>query len=138
MYAKDSVYLCEKMSGKDSVETVVRSLPFNGEEKSFAAWRDKFEAVACAKSYLSALESDADLPFTSSEMLDPTDEDDIVRIKARQANDNAMAALTLALTDTAIGRLFIGRAKSTEYPRGKAHRVWTLLKEHYKPTDAGR
>ena len=70
------------------------SLPvFNGKYAAFQVWWTKFRAFATAKGFVQALLTANDLPGKEDEVLDPSNDVDKTKIKARERNSLAMAYL---------------------------------------------
>ena len=123
------------MSAKDSSEVTIRALVFSGTAAKFPVWLSKFTAIAQAKGYKKSLVKDPDLPSKANEKLDESVATDKVKIDALKRNDNAMAALTLALADNSTTNMYLEGAKSLDFPDGVASVVMDKLKKAYLPKD---
>jgi hypothetical protein len=119
----------------DTVNDKAIKLPtFDGKKKSFQLWWSRFMAFAVIQRFARALVSggEKDLPDKEDEVLDETK--DATKIAARNRNQVAMAAFTVAFTTEGLLNI-IYSSRTTKWPSGLAHKVVELLHKKYKPTD---
>ena len=71
---------------------------FSGEPKDFQVWLLRFKAFSCVHGFRSALEriADANLPDEEDAVIDKKTADGKLQMKAKRANDLAMANLMMA------------------------------------------
>src|SRR5688572_25611706 len=70
---------------------------FNSEPKEFQVWLLRFKAFACVHGFKSAVERtvDVNMPVSDSAVIDKTTVDGNLQLKAKRANNVAMANLMM-------------------------------------------
>ena len=121
------------MSEKENENKTVRVPTFDGDESKYQKWWIRFRAYARLAGFTKAIDMqpDPDLPATQTEVDALTgDSDEIKRKrKAANANDLAMASLTLAFTSDDLLDVIM-EAQTEEWPDGQACLVTTQLVEN--------
>ncbi len=100
--------------------------------KKFPEWSRKFKAYARTKKFAPALMSNFDLPESADleNTLDDTKAEDQKKLKRVIMNQNATAALTIALRGSAAARC-LQRSETSKWPDGIAHQAMTNLQKKY-------
>ena len=108
---------------------------FNGEPKEFI-WLLRFKAFACVHGFKSAVERTADvnIPVSDSVVIDENTFDSKLQLKAKRANEVAMANLMMAFVSESLMGL-IHQSMDSDWPSGLACKVIDGLHRRYVPQD---
>ena len=116
---------------EETVWKSIRVIPFDGKRKNYEMWAIRYLAKA-PKMERDILKGTITAPAYDVQ-LDPNDDGDKERLKARKANEDAYASLLLACEDTVSFRA-IANALTDELPDGDAALAWNTLKSLNRPT----
>ena len=115
-------------------EKSIRIIPFNGKKEDWNIWQEKFLARARMLGYKNILKGKVTAPKDGEELDGSTDEGKM-KLKLREANENAYEGLLLSITtktrdgEVAFG-IIIG-CKSEEYSDGNAYLAWKRLSDKF-------
>lgn len=105
---------------------------FSGKRENFQMWWTRFTCYAMMYKFIECLKEtvEADLPTLEVVGANETQE----QTDARKRNSLGMFNFTLAFTTEALMGI-VYKARTNEWPSGKAHLVVSMLFKKYKPTD---
>src|SRR5687768_15218035 len=108
---------------------------FSGEPKDFQVWLLRFKAFSCVHGFRAALErvADANLPDEEDSVIDEKTANEKLQIKAKRANDLAMANLMMAFSEGLMG--LVHQSMDTKWPNGVAWKVVDGLYKRFVPQD---
>ena len=104
-------------------------MKFTGKRSDFALWKDRFLAHCCMKDSDEVVTTDNLVP-KDSDVLDPKDPQDKIKIKYRRDNKIAYGYLVNMVSDPASINAVVG-AKTTDLPRGCVRTAFKNLERLY-------
>lgn len=119
-------------STEDRADNTSKIPTWSGDDEKVYLFIKRFEAHAEDNNFFEALTENSQLPDKAVEPSGITYSDK--QKAALKKNKKAMAQLTKAMMMN-VAMNYVYESKTTNYPRGLAHKVWTAIKEDYKPSD---
>ena len=115
---------------------LVKLPTFSGEPKDFQIWLMRFKAFACVNGFRTAVERvmDKDMPVDDHVACNEKTADGKHQLKAKVANDVAMANLMMAFLSEGLMGL-IHQSMDADWPNGLACKVIDGLHKRFVPQD---
>ena len=107
---------------------------WDGKAATFSVFWLRFKAYAVVKKFLPALQDgrEDNLPPDEATELDPEDDDDKLRIKAKEQNALAVALLMMAFMTPSL-MMLVHHACDDDWPGGLAWKIVKELLKRYRP-----
>jgi hypothetical protein len=128
------------MASAQTLSALIKPPTFKGEKDKFVPWKMKFTTflgtLGCAVALTEA--HDKLLPSTEDvSALDESDAKEKIMITAAKNNALAMQAIIMALeSENDFNHVIsVQQRDSTDWPTGKAWKVWKRLEDEYQPAD---